>query len=384
MVKLFSLRWRIFMFPRTIRHKFQRAWSEFSLTMNSLTYNHHVNANYVTDVLLEPVFWFVDNFAGSLGKFFVLMVSLLTSSVVFIAYWLGLPYWWERNPTVTIFLMIFGHWLLVNIIFHYYKAVVTSPGHPPEASLIVEAVSICRKCIAPKPPRSHHCSVCNTCVLCMDHHCPWLNNCVGHFNRRHFYLYMVYMVIGVFFIIIAGIDIGYVVLWVGDETSVPSENEPDLIGHPVHMNNTGALIPVLGFPEYDNVILPREHKLPVPKLTFAQKIAADPAMRRAVIYMAIINVAVLLSLGTLVVWHGKLITKGETSVESHINQAEMRRLGKAFRNPFDFGPKKNWRVFLGLVGGRSIFFNVILPSGHHPVGSGLVWHTVHDTYEDWP
>ena len=36
---------------------------------------------------------------------------------------------------------------------------------------IPEVVSICKKCISPKPPRTHHCSVCKTCVLKMDHHC---------------------------------------------------------------------------------------------------------------------------------------------------------------------------------------------------------------------
>lgn len=60
------------------------------------------------------------------------MVSLLTASVVAISYWLGLPYWWERSPTMTVILLIFGNWLLMNITFHYYKAVVTPPGYPPE------------------------------------------------------------------------------------------------------------------------------------------------------------------------------------------------------------------------------------------------------------
>jgi hypothetical protein len=32
----------------------------------------------------------------------------------------------------------------------------------------------CRKCSAVKPPRAHHCSLCGTCVLKMDHHCPWV------------------------------------------------------------------------------------------------------------------------------------------------------------------------------------------------------------------
>ena len=40
-----------------------------------------------------------------------------------------------------------------------------------QGGLIPETASICRKCIAPKPPRTHHCSVCNKCVLKMDHHC---------------------------------------------------------------------------------------------------------------------------------------------------------------------------------------------------------------------
>ncbi|TFK24368.1 zf-DHHC-domain-containing protein [Coprinopsis marcescibilis] len=39
----------------------------------------------------------------------------------------------------------------------------------------------CRTCWAPKPERAHHCSVCDRCVLKMDHHCPWLGaTCIGH------------------------------------------------------------------------------------------------------------------------------------------------------------------------------------------------------------
>ena len=35
----------------------------------------------------------------------------------------------------------------------------------------------CRKCATVKPPRAHHCSICNTCTLKMDHHCPWVSVC---------------------------------------------------------------------------------------------------------------------------------------------------------------------------------------------------------------
>merc|ERR1712072_811816 len=50
----------------------------------------------------------------------------------------------------------------------------------------------CRKCVRVKPDRCHHCRVCQRCVLKMDHHCPWINNCVGHYNYKYFYLFILY------------------------------------------------------------------------------------------------------------------------------------------------------------------------------------------------
>lgn len=54
-------------------------------------------------------------------------------------------------------------------------------------------------------------------------------------------------------------------------------------------------------------------------------------------------------------WHGKLISRGETSIESNINKAETKRLAelrRIYHNPYNFGKKKNWKIFLGLVRGR--------------------------------
>ena len=125
---------------------------------------------------MEPMFWFVDNFTKMLGPFFIAAVSCLTTCIVLICYVIGLPYWWKKSPITTIFLLIFGNWLLLNIAFHYFMGCYVSPGLPPKSALIPVAVSICKKCITPKPPRTHHCSVCNKCILKMDHHCRILLN----------------------------------------------------------------------------------------------------------------------------------------------------------------------------------------------------------------
>lgn len=58
---------------------------------------------------------------------------------------------------------------------------------------------ICRRCSSYKPPRAHHCSICGRCVIKMDHHCPWVNNCVGIGNHKFFLLFIFYTFVSCMF-----------------------------------------------------------------------------------------------------------------------------------------------------------------------------------------
>ena len=73
--------------------------------------------------------------------------------------------------------------------------------------------------------------------------------------------------------------------------------------------------------------------------------------RKLIILAALICVTTFLTLGTLTWWHAGLISRGETSIEAHINSTETEKFkaqGKVYRNPYDFGRKENWRIFFGL------------------------------------
>ncbi|XP_025198690.1 probable palmitoyltransferase ZDHHC24 isoform X2 [Melanaphis sacchari] len=67
-------------------------------------------------------------------------------------------------------------------------------------------ITYCYICQCDVPLRCWHCDICNICILTRDHHCTFSTTCVGHYNRRYFLWFLLYLAVASFYEIIL---IGY-------------------------------------------------------------------------------------------------------------------------------------------------------------------------------
>ncbi|KAL0042398.1 hypothetical protein WJX77_011188 [Trebouxia sp. C0004] len=100
-----------------------------------------------------------------------------------------------------------GCWAAANILTNFAVCVFGSPGCPHESISFThtdpnvrrnqyDSCTYCQQCSFPKPPQAHHCRKCGCCVMDMDHHCFFLNNCVGRNNLKPFLLFLGWMLLG--------------------------------------------------------------------------------------------------------------------------------------------------------------------------------------------
>ncbi|GAB1320031.1 palmitoyltransferase akr1 [Madurella fahalii] len=96
--------------------------------------------------------------------------------------------------------------------FFYVRSMVDDPGFVPKLNGIAEQKAVidelisqwkydeshfCVTCMIRTPLRSKHCRRCQRCVAKHDHHCPWVYNCIGINNHRHFFIYLINLTLGV-------------------------------------------------------------------------------------------------------------------------------------------------------------------------------------------
>ncbi|CAL1374225.1 unnamed protein product [Linum trigynum] len=135
------------------------------------------------------------------GVLMVMGVVYYITIFIFIEDWVGLA-----TSAGTLNAVIFTFMAALSL-FSFAVSVLTDPGYVPSSSAPdVEAAAVldpktqndssqlrqCEKCARYKPPRAHHCRVCRVCVLRMDHHCLWINNCVGYWNYKAFIVLVFY------------------------------------------------------------------------------------------------------------------------------------------------------------------------------------------------
>ncbi|XP_053438850.1 palmitoyltransferase ZDHHC16 isoform X4 [Nycticebus coucang] len=294
--------------PPLLRGLVQR-WRYGKVCLRSLLYNSFGGSDTVVDAAFEPVYWLVDNVIRWFGVVFVVLVIVLTGSIVAIAYLCVLPLILRTYSVPRLcWHFFYSHWNLILIVFHYYQAITTPPGYPPQGRNDIATVSICKKCIYPKPARTHHCSICNS-------YGSW-----DLFREAY-----------------AAIE----------KMKQLDKNKLQAVANQTY------------------------HQTPPPTFSFQERMT-----HKSLVYLWFLCSSVALALGALTIWHAVLITRGETSIERHINKKERRRLqakGRVFRNPYNYGCLDNWKIFLGVDTGRHWLTRVLLPSSHLPHGNGMSW-----------
>ncbi|XP_066932121.1 palmitoyltransferase ZDHHC16B-like [Clytia hemisphaerica] len=359
-------------------HQIKQYFHNMIFTVKSLSHDSSRPTRAYFDAMLEPLYWFIDKFTRYIGLLMVIMVIILTTSVVVFWYKFLLPTISTYSQFWFWYHCIVSHYLLINVVFHYFKAVSTSAGVPPQHLPMedIKGAVVCKHCVQPKPPRTHHCSICDSCFLKMDHHCPWMNNCIGHFNHRYFVSFCIFMWFGTVYVSSSSFDL-----------FTYHFGHPGVFLDPKKLSK--ILLLSLGFGDVLEQLFKQMniHSKFFQKEFQKQVDAYRPHPGRfsdaeidewehiGIIYLFLLTIAVTVALGMLNCYHLWLVSRGETSIEVHINKTERRKAaqrGMGYNNPYNHGRKNNFRFLFGLNGKRGIM-SVLLPSSHLPDGDGLSW-----------
>ncbi|CAH8660919.1 unnamed protein product [Schistosoma rodhaini] len=178
------------------------------------------------------VIWFVNDCCGVACIFITWLLILYAEFVIdFIIL--------NHSPSHTFYWIsgIIYHLFAILAVVSHFKAFSTDPGSIPigaanqafakclqQYSSYLSAPPIrCTKCLTIKPIRAHHCRICQRCIRKMDHHCPWVNNCVGEGNQKYFVLFAFYICLMSFTAI--GMCIYFLLQCLGSDWDVCQQNQ---------------------------------------------------------------------------------------------------------------------------------------------------------------
>uniref|UniRef100_A0A673LBB9 Palmitoyltransferase n=1 Tax=Sinocyclocheilus rhinocerous TaxID=307959 RepID=A0A673LBB9_9TELE len=147
----------------------------------------------------QNIMWFIKDACG-------IVCAIITWLLVFFAEFVVLFVMLIPSKNLTYSLVngtLFNSLAFLALASHF-RAMCTDPGAVPKGNATKEYIESlqlkpgqvvykCPKCCSIKPDRAHHCSVCKRCIRKMDHHCPWVNNCVGENNQKYFVLFTMYI-----------------------------------------------------------------------------------------------------------------------------------------------------------------------------------------------
>lgn len=143
--------------------------------------------------------WFVKDICGLVCAVITWFLLLYAEYVVMVV-----MLWPQLFTPYSFFNAIVYNFFAFLALSSHLRAMLTDPGAVPKGNATRdnimkmglkdgEVVFKCPKCVSIKPDRAHHCSVCQRCIRKMDHHCPWINNCVGENNQKFFVLFTMYI-----------------------------------------------------------------------------------------------------------------------------------------------------------------------------------------------
>ena len=314
-----------------------------------------------------------DAFLRSVGPCYVLLGLGLVFTVAYSLLCVVLPLTrdlrtWRGLGTFAAVAFVF-----FNIGFNYAMSVRTDPGSPTQRDVQVMCAEAgaavrrwCDRCRCPKPDLTHHCSVCKRCVLRMDHHCPWIHNCVGHGNYRYFFNFLFWLWCGCMVTVwhTGGAALGEREIGVfgltrvgGGATLEPfeprlretsfTETRAGVVGLSSHGHGSSAerVANVDGRGGGERVggsnlnARAADPSLSLPRaLTRGERSAAQ--------FSCLLATSVFLAMCGLWFWHVYLVLSAQTSIDYHRfaeKRAEAKRRGETYANPHDRGWKKNWQ-----------------------------------------